>query len=71
MHANPAHSISHMILAATLVRIGSLEAAQAAAERVLALQPVFRFGRQLAGVDCAPALAAALREALRACGLPE
>jgi TolB-like protein/tetratricopeptide (TPR) repeat protein len=71
VHANPAHSISHMILAATLARLGSLDAARAAAERVMALQPVFRFGRQLAGVDCAPELAATLGEALRACGLPE
>jgi len=31
----------------------------------------FRFDRQLEGVDCAPELAAALGEALRACGLPE
>ncbi|MDO9713851.1 winged helix-turn-helix domain-containing tetratricopeptide repeat protein [Paracraurococcus lichenis] len=71
VHANPGHSISHMILAATLARLGSLDAARAAAERVMALQPVFRFSRQLAGVDCAPELAAALGKALRACGLPE
>jgi tetratricopeptide (TPR) repeat protein len=71
VHANPAHSISHMILAAMLARLGSLDAARVAAERVMALQPVFRFSRQLAGVDCAPTLAAALSEALRACGLPE
>ncbi len=71
VHANPGHSISHMILAATLARLGNLEAARAAAAHVTALQPVFRFSRQLAGVDCAPALAASLAEALRACGLPE
>ncbi|ACA17226.1 transcriptional regulator domain protein [Methylobacterium sp. 4-46] len=71
VHANPVHSISHMILAATLARLGSLDTARAAAARVMALQPVFRFSRQLAGVDCAPDLAAALGEALRACGLPE
>ncbi|MDO9713909.1 winged helix-turn-helix domain-containing protein [Paracraurococcus lichenis] len=71
VHANPAHSISHMILAATLARLGSFDAARAAAERVMALQPVFRSGRQLAGVNCAPELAAALGEALGACGLPE
>jgi TolB-like protein len=71
VHANPVHSISHMILAAMLARLGSLDAARLAAERVMALQPVFRFSRQLAGVDCAPTLTAALSEALRACGLPE
>ena len=48
-----------------------LEEAKAAAARVLELQPAFRYSRQLAGVDCAPALAASLSEALRAAGLPE
>lgn len=71
VQANPAHSISHMILAAILARLGSLDAARAAAERVMALQPSFGVGRQLAGVDCAPSLAAALAQSLRACGLPE
>ncbi len=71
VHANPGHSISHMILAATLVRVGSLDAARVAAERVMALQPGFRFSRQLAGVNCAPALASSLDAALRVCGLPE
>jgi tetratricopeptide (TPR) repeat protein len=71
VHANPAHSISYMILAAMLTRLGSLDAARVAADRVMALQPVFRFSRQLAGVDCAPTLAAALGEALRVCNLPE
>jgi hypothetical protein len=45
--------------------------AAAAAARVLELQPAFRYSRQFAGVDCAPALAASLSEALRATGLPE
>lgn len=71
VNANPGHSISHMILAAALVRVGSLDGAGAAGERVMALQPGFRFSRQLAGVNCAPQLASALEEALRACGLPE
>ena len=43
----------------------------AAAARVLELQPAFRYSRFLAGVDCTPALAAPLGEALRAAGLPE
>lgn len=71
VHANPAHSISHMILAATLQRLGSMDSARAAANRVMTLQPVFRFSRQLSGVNCAPALAKALAQSLRACGLPE
>jgi len=71
VHANPGHSISHMILAATLARLGSTDAARAAADRVMALQPVFRFGCQLAGVDCEADMAVALAAALLACGLPE
>lgn len=71
VHANPRHSISHMILAAAQVQIGDLNAAGVAAERVMALQPGFRFIRQLIGVNCAPDLASALEDALRACGLPE
>jgi hypothetical protein len=37
----------------------------------LELQPAFRYSRQFAGVDCAPALTAALSESLHAAGLPE
>ena len=68
---NPGHSISHMLLAASLAKLGRLEEAKAAAARVLELQPAFRFSQQFAGVDCAPALAASLSKALRAAGLPE
>lgn len=68
---NPGHSISHMLLAAALAKLGRLEESKAAAARVLELQPAFRYSRQFAGVNCAPALAASLSEALRAAGLPE
>jgi TolB-like protein len=68
---NPGHSISHMLLAAPLAKLGRLGEAKAAAARVLELQPAFRYSRQFAGVDCAPALAASLSEALRSIGLPE
>jgi len=68
---NPAHSISYMLLAAALAKLERLEEAKAAAARVLELQPAFRYSRQFTGVDCAPALAASLSEALRAAGLPE
>jgi hypothetical protein len=60
-----------MALAAPLAKLGRLEEAKAAAARVLELQPVFRYSRFLAGVDCEPTLAASLSDALRAAGLPE
>lgn len=68
---NPGHSISHMLLAAPLVRLARIREARAAAARVLELQPAFRYSRQFSGVNCAPALAAALSESLRTAGLPE
>jgi TolB-like protein len=68
---NPGHSISYMLLAAPLAKLGRLEEARAAAARVLELQPAFRYSLQFAGVDCAPELAASLSEALHATGLPE
>ena len=70
VQSNPGHSISYMLLAAPLVKLGRPEEAKAAAARVLELQPAFRYSRQFSGVDCAPALAASLSEALRATGLP-
>jgi hypothetical protein len=54
-----------------LAKVGRLEEAKAAAERVLELHPAFRYGRQFSGVDCAPQLAAALGEMLGASGLLE
>jgi TolB-like protein len=71
VHANPAHSITYVQLAAALAKLGRLEDAKAAAAKVLELHPTFRYSRQFAGVDCAPALAAALGEALQTVGLPE
>jgi Flp pilus assembly protein TadD len=71
VQSNPGHSISHMLLAASLAKLGRLEESRAVAARVLELQPAFRYSRQFSGVDCAPALAASLGEALRAGGLPE
>ncbi len=71
VHANPAHSITYVQLAAALTKLGRLDEAKAAAAKVLELHPRFRYSRQFAGVDCAPALAAALGEALRTVGLPE
>jgi len=71
VQANPAHSITHVQLAAALAGLGRLEEAKAAAARVLDLHPTFRYGRQFSGVNCAPALAASLGDSLRAAGLPE
>jgi TolB-like protein/class 3 adenylate cyclase/tetratricopeptide (TPR) repeat protein len=71
VQANPAHSINYVLLAAALAKTGQLEEAKAAAARVLELHPAFRYTRQFSGVDCAPALAASLSEALSAAGLPE
>lgn len=70
VQANPGHSITHVQLAGALARLGRLEEARAAAARVLELHPTFRYGRQFQGVNCAPALAASLGEALRVAGLP-
>jgi TolB-like protein len=71
VHANSAHSITYVQLAAALAKLGRLKEARASAAKVLELQPTFRFSRQFAGVDCAPALAASMAEALRMVGLPE
>jgi len=71
VQTNPSHSITYVQLAAALAKLGRLEEAAAAAARVLELQPKFRFSRQFAGVNCAPALANMMGEALRLAGLPE
>jgi adenylate cyclase len=71
VQANPGHSISRMLLAAALAKLGRLDEAKAAAAHVLELQPTFRYSKQFSGVNCAPALAASLGEALRESGLPE
>jgi TolB-like protein/tetratricopeptide (TPR) repeat protein len=71
VQANPRHSITYVQLAAALAKLGRLNEAKVAAARVLELHPTFRFSRQFSGVNCAPALAASLGDALRAAGLPE
>jgi len=71
VHANPAHSITYVQLTAALAKLGRLEEAKAAAAKVLELHPTFRYSRQFAGVDCAPALAASMAQALQMVGLPE
>jgi tetratricopeptide (TPR) repeat protein len=71
VQANPDHSITCVKLTAALSQMGRMTEAKAAAARVLELQPAFRFGRQFVGVNCAPALAQNMGDALRAAGLPE
>ena len=65
VQANPRHSITYVQLAAALARLERLEEARAVAARVLELHPTFRYSRQFSGVNCAPALAASLGDALR------
>jgi len=71
VQANPRHSITYVQLAAVLAKLGRLNEARAAAARVLELHPTFRYSRQFSGVNCTPALASSLGDALRAAGLPE
>jgi TolB-like protein len=70
VQANPGHSISRMLLAAPLVKLGRIGEAKAAAAHVLELQPTFRYREQFSGVNCASALADSLSEALSETGLP-
>jgi hypothetical protein len=60
-----------MLLAAPLVKLGRMDEAKAAAAHVLELQPTFRYSKQFSGVNCVPALATSLGEALSEIGLPE
>ena len=71
VQCNPGHSISYMLLAAALAKLGRLDEARAAGARVLALQPAFRSSQQFSGANCMPALAVSLGEALRLISLPE
>src|SRR4029079_2189538 len=71
VQANPAHSIPSVQLTAAVSRLGRMDEARAAAATVLELHPTFRYSRQFRGVNCSPALATSLGDALRAAGLPE
>jgi adenylate cyclase len=68
--ASPFWSLAHVLLAATQARIGRLDAAKAAAERVLELQPGFTIGGLCAAFALDPSLATPLSEALSEAGLP-
>jgi adenylate cyclase len=60
-----------MFLAAVLAKLGRMDEAKLAAERVLQLQPNFSSSAQCAGIGCVPVLAGPLIEAMRAAGLPD
>jgi len=68
---NPGFSPPHALLAAALIRLGRVEEAKAAAQRVLALQPTFTIRRFSVTVGFAPAVYEPFAEAWRAAGLPE
>jgi len=68
--ANPYWSSAHFLLAATHAKLGRLDAAKAAAMRVLELQPGFTISGTCAAFDIHPSIAAPLSEALRVAGLP-
>lgn len=71
VQSNPGFGSSYMLLAAPLVKLGRLEEAGVAVARLMEREPAFRLSGQLNGVDCAPALAAALVDALSGTGIPE
>jgi tetratricopeptide (TPR) repeat protein len=50
VHANPAHSITYVQLAAALTKLGRLEEAKAAAAKVLELHPTFRYSHSPASI---------------------
>jgi tetratricopeptide (TPR) repeat protein len=68
--ANPYWSTAHFILAATHAKLGRLDAAKAAAQRVLELQPGFTISGTCAAFDIHPSVAKPLSEALGLAGLP-
>ena len=71
IESNPPFSLLHAMLAASLIRLGQVDAAKLAAARVLVLQPSFRVGATLRALGLPPEIAASLGEAWREAGLPE
>ncbi|HEX6121079.1 MAG TPA: adenylate/guanylate cyclase domain-containing protein [Dongiaceae bacterium] len=68
--ANPYWSSAHYLLAATHAKLGRLDAAKAAAKRVLELQPGFTISGTCAAFDIHPSIATPLSEALGLAALP-
>jgi TolB-like protein len=68
--ANPYWSSAHFLLAATHAKLGRLDVARAAAQRVLELEPGFTISGTCAAFDIHPSVAKPLSEALSLAGLP-
>jgi adenylate cyclase len=68
--ANPYWSTAHFMLAATHAKLGQIDAAKAAARRVLELQPGYTISGTCAAFDIHPSIAEPLSEALILAGLP-
>ena len=68
--ANPNWSAAHMLLAATQARLGRVDAAMKAANRVLELEPGYTISGWCAALDLHKSVAEPLSEALRMAGLP-
>jgi adenylate cyclase len=71
IRSKPGFSISYMMLAAALSKLGRVDEATAAAGRVLELQPNFSSSAQCIAVGAVPVVAEPLVEAMRAAGLPD
>ena len=69
--ANPYWSTAHFLLAATHAKLGRMDAAKAAAQRVLELQPDFTISGAVQAFDMHPSFAEPFSDAARAAGLPD
>src|SRR5262245_56180913 len=70
VQAAPVLSVSHTLLVALLVKLGSLEDAKRVAAQVVTLQPSFSAQGFCAALALPPKLAEPLAEAWRGAGLP-
>ncbi len=68
--ANPYWSTAHLLLAATHAKLGRVDAAKSAANRVLELEPGFTIRGLCATFDIHPSVAEPLGEAISLAGLP-
>jgi tetratricopeptide (TPR) repeat protein len=68
--ANPNFSYAHVALAATHAKLGRMDAAKAAAARVLELEPGYTISGMCSAADIHPSTSEPLSEALRMAGLP-
>jgi TolB-like protein len=68
--SNPTFSVTYSLLAAALAKLGRTAEAEAAARKVLALQPSFSSSGYCHAAGITPALAASLMESWHRAGLP-